>query len=34
MMLFGDSKRAGDRLGWRRETSFEQIIQRMIDADL
>jgi GDPmannose 4,6-dehydratase len=30
----GDASRARDRLGWRPTLSFEQLIQRMVDADL
>ena len=30
----GDPSRARDRLGWRPELSFEQLIHRMVDADL
>ncbi len=32
--LVGDASRARDRLGWRRTVSFEQLIGRMVDADL
>ena len=30
----GDPSRARERLGWRPELSFEQLIHRMVDADL
>jgi GDPmannose 4,6-dehydratase len=30
----GDSNRAGRRLGWAPTLSFEQLIQRMVDADI
>jgi GDPmannose 4,6-dehydratase len=30
----GDPARAHTRLGWRPTVSFEQLIQRMVDADL
>lgn len=30
----GDATRARERLGWRPALSFEQLIQRMVDADL
>jgi GDPmannose 4,6-dehydratase len=30
----GDSSRARERLGWRPALSFEQLVQRMVDADL
>jgi GDPmannose 4,6-dehydratase len=32
--LVGDPSRARERLGWRPNLSFEQLIQRMVDADL
>jgi GDPmannose 4,6-dehydratase len=32
--LIGDPSRAHDRLGWRATLTFEQLIQRMVDADL
>jgi GDPmannose 4,6-dehydratase len=32
--LVGDSTRARRRLGWRPTLSFEQLVQRMVDADL
>ena len=30
----GDASRARDRLGWRPTLGFEQLIHRMVDADL
>jgi GDPmannose 4,6-dehydratase len=30
----GDATRARERLGWRPAVSFEQLIDRMVDADL
>ncbi len=30
----GDPSRARERLGWRPTLSFEQLIHRMVDADL
>jgi GDPmannose 4,6-dehydratase len=30
----GDSSRARERLGWRPTLSFDQLVQRMVDADL
>ncbi len=30
----GDPTRARERLGWRAELSFEQLVQRMVDADM
>jgi GDPmannose 4,6-dehydratase len=32
--LVGDPSRAGEQLGWRPTVSFEQLIGRMVDADL
>ena len=32
--LVGDPTRAGEQLGWRPTLSFEQLISRMVDADL
>jgi GDPmannose 4,6-dehydratase len=32
--LIGDSSRARERLGWRPTLTFEQLIERMVDADL
>ncbi len=33
-LLLGDSAKARAKLGWEPETSFEQLIQLMVDADL
>jgi GDPmannose 4,6-dehydratase len=30
----GDPTRVRERLGWRAETSFEQLVARMVEADL
>jgi GDPmannose 4,6-dehydratase len=32
--LVGDPTQAQDRLGWRRETGFEQLVHLLVDADL
>ncbi|MDA0231805.1 MAG: GDP-mannose 4,6-dehydratase [Proteobacteria bacterium] len=32
--LLGDSKKAFDALGWRHQTSFEQLVAEMVDSDL
>jgi GDPmannose 4,6-dehydratase len=32
--LLGDSKKAFDALGWRHQTSFDQLVAEMVDADL
>jgi len=32
--LIGDWSKAGDRLGWRPRTSFEELVRLMVDADL
>ena len=32
--LLGDAKKAHDRLGWRHQTSFDQLVAEMVDADL
>ena len=32
--LVGDPAQAQDRLGWRRETGFEQLVHLLVDADL
>jgi GDPmannose 4,6-dehydratase len=34
MHLVGDARRARERLGWRPETDFSQLIHMMVDADL
>ena len=33
-LLIGNPKKAEEKLGWKREISFDQIVQRMIDNDL
>lgn len=33
-LLVGDPKKAGERLGWEPQVSFEQLIQMMVEADL
>jgi GDPmannose 4,6-dehydratase len=33
-VLFGDATKAADKLGWRPETTFEQMIEEMVQADL
>ena len=32
--LLGDAKKAHDRLGWCHQTSFDQLVAEMVDADL
>ena len=32
--LLGDAKKAHDRLGWRHQTSFDQLVAEMVDTDL
>ncbi len=32
--LIGDPSRARERLGWRPETSFEELVREMVEADL
>ena len=32
--LIGDASRARERLGWRPQTSFEELVRLMVDADL
>ena len=32
--MVGDPARARERLGWRRTVGFEQLVERMVDADL
>jgi GDPmannose 4,6-dehydratase len=33
-LLVGDASKAHERLGWQPEVSFEQLVNRMVDADL
>jgi GDPmannose 4,6-dehydratase len=33
-VLLGDATKAGRKLGWRHRTSFEQLIEEMVDGDL
>src|SRR5262249_8142582 len=33
-LLLADPSKAQQRLGWQREVSFEQLVRRMVDADL
>ncbi|MGW8250495.1 MAG: GDP-mannose 4,6-dehydratase [Anaerolineales bacterium] len=33
-LLVGDPSRAGDRLGWRAETSFEELVRIMVEAEM
>ncbi len=33
-VLFGDAGKAADKLGWKPETSFEHMIEEMVQADL
>jgi GDPmannose 4,6-dehydratase len=33
-LLIGDPTRARERLGWQATTSIEELVQRMVDADL
>lgn len=33
-LLMGDSAKAKDKLGWKREISFEDLVQRMVQNDL
>ena len=32
--LIGDASKAREKLGWEPRTSFEEMIRRMVDADL
>ena len=32
--LLGDAKKALDKLGWRHQTSFDQLVAEMVDSDL
>lgn len=33
-LLIGDAEKARERLGWRPETSFEELVAMMVDADM
>ena len=33
-ILLGDASKAEKVLGWKREISFEQLVQRMVNADM
>ena len=33
-LLWGDSTKAEEVLGWKREVSFENLVKMMVDADL
>jgi GDPmannose 4,6-dehydratase len=33
-LLVGDPSKAREVLGWRPETSFEELVQMMVEADL
>jgi GDPmannose 4,6-dehydratase len=33
-LLVGDPRKAGEKLGWRPETSFEELVRMMVEADL
>lgn len=33
-LLVGDPSRAGDRLGWQAETSFEELVRIMVEAEM
>jgi len=33
-LLIGDARKAHEVLGWRPETTFEQLVERMVAADL
>lgn len=33
-LLVGDASKARDKLGWRPETSFEELVQMMVEADI
>ena len=33
-LLIGDPTKAREKLGWRPETTFEQLVTSMVDADL
>ncbi len=33
-LLVGDASKAHEKLGWRPETSFEELVAMMVDADM
>ena len=33
-VLLADSKKAAEKLGWKPEVSFEQLVRMMVDADM
>jgi GDPmannose 4,6-dehydratase len=33
-LLVGDPSRAREKLGWKPEVSFEQLVEMMVEADL
>lgn len=33
-LLLGDSKKAQEKLGWKREISFEELVRRMVENDM
>jgi GDPmannose 4,6-dehydratase len=33
-LLIGDATKARQKLGWKPETTFRQLVERMVDADL
>ncbi len=33
-LLVGDPRKASEKLGWRPETSFEELVRMMVEADL
>ena len=33
-LLVGDPRKAREKLGWRPETSFEELVRMMVEADL
>jgi len=33
-VLLGDSSKAKEKLGWEHETSFEDLVKEMVDADM
>jgi GDPmannose 4,6-dehydratase len=33
-LLIGDASKAREKLGWRQEVSFEELVRMMVDSDL